>query len=133
MKKIRRKCQKKKKKKKKKKYFNNVRNPPTLWARIDSKVVSIKSIKPSLYPLPGPPIRPAWKTRGRTLLSLNNMNHPARTSKTAMLTKSSCFPTALLEALAQCFISFCESRQNNFSMFFNIFNYASGRASPERL
>ena len=59
--------------------------PPALWARGGLEVVSIKSIKPSPYPLPGPPIRPVWKTRGRTSLSPNDINYQARASNSARL------------------------------------------------
>ena len=94
--------------------------PPALWARGGLEVVSIKPIKPSPYPLPGSPIRPVWKTRGRTSLSLNSINYPARASKSAMLTKSSSSPTAFVIALAWRFIYFRENEQNQIFMFFHL-------------
>ena len=95
--------------------------PPALWARGGLEVVSIKSIKPSPYPLPGPPIRPVWISRGRTSFSPKTTNPPARGSKSTTETESSCSLTALLGALVWRFIYFRENEQNVFFMFFQFF------------
>ena len=46
-----------------------------------------------------------------------------------MLTKSSCFPTALSRDLAECFVWFGENEQNHF-LFFMVFKFVQLRLLP---
>ena len=54
--------------------------PPALWASGGIDVAWMK-ITPSPYTLPGPPIRWAWTTRERTLLTFEAINTTSPTVK----------------------------------------------------
>ena len=81
----------------------------------------------SPYPLPGPPIRPPWISRGRTSLSPNNIKHPARASKSATLIGGSFL---YVRTFAGRLWGWEKTIEHKLHLFSYLFNYASGRASP---
>ena len=88
---------------------------------------SFNQNNPSPYPLPGPPIRPPWISRGRTSLSPNNIKHPARASKSATLIGGSFL---YVRTFAGRLWGWEKTIEHKLHLFSYLFNYASGRASP---
>ena len=89
---------------------------------------SFNQHNPPAHPLPWPPIRPVWNTRGRTSLSSDDIKHHVIASPVP--TKSLRVPTALLRALAWRFIYCRDSEQNVCFTRFQSVQLRPVRASP---